>query len=114
MFAAQSSVNVDEILAGVPRIDGIVPLYVDGGWRLAADGVTRDDFNPANGRKIATVAEAGIADVEAAINAARRAFDDGPWREVTAADRAALLFKVADANRCTSRRVHAHQTRSQQ
>jgi betaine-aldehyde dehydrogenase len=97
MFTTHARVNAEEILAGLPRIDGIVPMYVDGGWRLAADGATRDDFNPANGRAIATVAEAGIADVEAAVNAARRAFGEGPWREVTAADRAALLFKVADA-----------------
>lgn len=97
MFTAPPDVNVEAILAGVPQIDGLVPMYVNGDWRLAADGATRDDFNPANGRKIATVAEAGLADTEAAIDAARRAFDDGPWRDVAAADRAALLFKVADA-----------------
>jgi betaine-aldehyde dehydrogenase len=97
MFTTQPNVNVETILAGFPRIDGVVPMYVDGDWRLAADGATRDDCNPANGRTIATVAEAGLADVEAAIAAARHAFDDGPWREMTAADRAGLLFKVADA-----------------
>ncbi|MGA7284909.1 MAG: aldehyde dehydrogenase family protein, partial [Candidatus Cybelea sp.] len=53
--------------------------------------------NPANGRIIATIAEATAADAEAAILAARRAFDDGPWSSLSATDRAALLFKVADA-----------------
>ena len=72
-------------------------MYVDGGWRLAAEGGTRELHNPANGRAIATVAEATATDAEAAIVAARRAFDDGPWGSMSAADRAALLFRVADA-----------------
>lgn len=97
MPSTQALVNADAILAGLPRIDGIVPMYVDGGWRLADDGATRDDFNPANGRKIATIAEAGVADVEVAIRAARAAFDEGPWRAMSALDRSTLLFKVADA-----------------
>jgi|SRR5579883_1151532 len=89
--------NADEILHNVPRVDGVVPMYVGGAWRLAADGATRDVCNPANGLAIATVAEGGAADAEAAILAARRAFDDGPWGTMSAADRAALLFKLADA-----------------
>jgi betaine-aldehyde dehydrogenase len=92
-----SSVNAGEILGNVPRIDGVVPMYVDGSWRLAGDGGTRELHNPSNGRAIATVAEATADDTRAAIAAARRAFDDGPWGSTSAADRAALLFKVADA-----------------
>ena len=49
------------------------------------------------GEKIATIAEAGAADAQAAIVAARKAFDKGPWSSLSAAERAALLFKVADA-----------------
>jgi betaine-aldehyde dehydrogenase len=85
------------ILAGLPRIAGIVPMYVDGRWKLADDGGTRDLINPSNGTTIATVAEGSQSDAELAIRAARRAFDEGPWGSTTAADRAALLFKVADA-----------------
>jgi betaine-aldehyde dehydrogenase len=87
----------EEVLKHLPIVDGIVPMYVDGRWRLASDGGTRELQNPANGRTIATVAEATIADAEAAIAAARRAFDEGPWSSLSAADRAALLFKLADA-----------------
>ncbi|MFY9718706.1 MAG: aldehyde dehydrogenase family protein [Candidatus Cybelea sp.] len=86
-----------EILANLPREGGVIPMYVDGCWRLAADGATRKLFNPADGRPVAVVAEASAADAETAITAARRAFDEGPWRATSAADRAALLFKVADA-----------------
>src|SRR5579871_1346603 len=97
MQTTESHVNAEEILKNIPRIDGVVPMYVDGGWRIASDGGTRELLNPANGRPVATVAEGTADDAEAAIVAARRAFDDGPWGSTSAADRAALLFKVADA-----------------
>ncbi|HEV3091829.1 MAG TPA: aldehyde dehydrogenase family protein [Candidatus Cybelea sp.] len=85
------------ILAKLPSVDGVIPMYAGGEWRLAADGATRDLYNPSNGQKIATIAEANVADARAAIRAARHAFDEGPWGTTSAADRAALLFKVADA-----------------
>ena len=86
-----------EILGNLPRINGVIPMYVGGRWTLAAGGATRELINPADGRPIAMVADGGVADAEAAIAAARKAFDEGPWSGVTAADRAALLFRVADA-----------------
>jgi betaine-aldehyde dehydrogenase len=95
--AAQPHADAEEILRNMPRMGRVVPMYVGGGWRLAADGATRGLQNPANGRVIATVAEGSAADARAAIAAARRAFDAGPWGVMSAADRAALLFKVADA-----------------
>ncbi len=94
---ADSSARAEETLRNLPRINGVVPMYVNGGWTLAADGATRELINPADGRPIAVVAEGGIADAEAAIAAARKAFDGGPWSGMSAADRAALLFRVADA-----------------
>ncbi len=95
--ASHPATHSDEILRNLPRINGVIPMYVDGSWRLAAEGGTRELYNPANGVVIATVSEATAADAEAAIAAARRAFDDGPWGSMSAADRAALLFKVAEA-----------------
>src|SRR5690242_16083665 len=86
----------DEILRGLPRTGNVVPMYVDGRWKLAAEGATRDLVNPANGETIATVAEGTERDAEEAIRAARKAFDEGPWGSLSAADRAALLFRVAD------------------
>jgi betaine-aldehyde dehydrogenase len=89
--------NSGEILANLPRIGGVIPMYVDGEWRLAANGATRELYDPANGQPIATIAESTVADVEAAIAAARKAFDEGPWASMNATERAALLFRVADA-----------------
>ena len=95
--ATDTAARSEEILRNLPCIEGVVPMYVDGAWRLAADGAARELFNPADGRPVAVVAEASAADAQAAIAAARKAFDEGPWGSLSAADRAALLFKVADA-----------------
>ncbi|MGC1760010.1 MAG: aldehyde dehydrogenase family protein [Candidatus Cybelea sp.] len=97
MQTADSMTRAEAILKNLPRINGAIPMFVDGEWRLAEDGATRELFNPSNGEKIATIAEAGAADAQAAIVAARKAFDKGPWSSLSAAERAALLFKVADA-----------------
>ncbi|MBV8373677.1 MAG: aldehyde dehydrogenase family protein [Candidatus Eremiobacteraeota bacterium] len=91
------SVNTDEILRSLPRIEGTIPMYVDGGWRTALDGGTRDLIDPSTGERIATVSEGSERDADLAIRAARKAFDEGPWSSTSAADRAALLLKVADA-----------------
>jgi betaine-aldehyde dehydrogenase len=94
---ANSPVDPEAILAHLPRAGGVIPMYVGGQWRPARSGASRELFNPSNGQRIATIAEAQAEDVEAAIVAARKAFDQGPWASTSAVDRAALLFKVADA-----------------
>ena len=65
-------------------------------WRHASDGGTRDIVNPADGSIAAVVDEATPDDACAAVSAARAAFDDGAWRATSAADRAALLDRIAD------------------
>ena len=52
-------------------------------------------MNPATGEAIAKVAEADYADVDRAVAAARRAFDQGPWPRMPVAERSAILLKVA-------------------
>ncbi len=88
--------HVEQILANLPRINGVIPMYVDGEWRLAAEGGTRELFNPASGEPIAVVAEGSVEDARRAIAAARNAFDQGTWSSLAAAERAALLFRLAD------------------
>jgi len=72
-------------------------LFINGEWKSALDGGTRDILNPANNQVIATVADGSVRDAEAAIAAARKAFDEGPWPRMRAAERAGYLFKLADA-----------------
>jgi len=71
-------------------------LFIDGIWRDAAGGATREIRCPADGRHVATVSEGGEADALAAVRAARRAYDDGPWPHTPSPERAALLRRVAD------------------
>lgn len=69
-------------------------LWIDGKFE---DGVSaRQLFNPANGEPLCEVADGDKAQVERAIAAARRAFDEGPWPRMTAFERSRFLFKFAD------------------
>ncbi|MGH3363763.1 MAG: aldehyde dehydrogenase family protein, partial [Nocardioidaceae bacterium] len=51
---------------------------------------------PADGSLVATVSEGTAEDARAAVRAARKAFDDGPWRDTTALERSKILHRVAD------------------
>ncbi|MGW7042612.1 aldehyde dehydrogenase family protein [Streptomyces avermitilis] len=71
-------------------------LFIDGEWRAALDGRTREIRCPADGSLVGVVDEAGGKDTVEAIAAARRAFDEGPWPWLPPADRGDLLLRVAD------------------
>lgn len=77
-------------------MDGEPDLCIGGTWRHAADGGTREIINPADGSVVAVVDEATPADARDAVAAARKAFDDGDWPATPAAERAALLDRIAD------------------
>ncbi len=70
-------------------------VFINNEWVKAQSGQTFETHNPATGDVLAEVALAGAADVDAAVAAARAAFN-GPWGQTLAADRATLLFKLAD------------------
>ena len=72
-------------------------MLIGGSWVDSASGETRTLHDPANGEVVATVPESGREDARRAIDAAREAFDRGPWRKTSALDRAKLLFKLGDA-----------------
>ncbi len=69
-------------------------LFIDGQWQDASDGGTFESFCPANGERLATCAEATKEDVDAAVKAATKAW--ASWKKTDAAERAALLMKIAD------------------
>jgi aldehyde dehydrogenase (NAD+) len=72
-------------------------LYIDGAWVDSDGAETLDVINPATEGVIARVPVATRSDVNAAIRAARLAFDRGPWPWTTPAERAAVLCRMADA-----------------
>src|SRR3984957_9805893 len=71
-------------------------LLIDGQW---VDGAKKfDTVNPATGEVLTQIAEGSNADVDRAVEAARRAFEDrnGPWRKLSASERGRLIWKLAD------------------
>lgn len=70
-------------------------LFINNEWVAAQSGKSFETRNPATGDVLAEVALASEADVDAAVSAARAAFN-GAWGQTLAGDRAALLFKLAD------------------
>jgi phenylacetaldehyde dehydrogenase len=71
-------------------------MLIDGRFVLAASGKTFPVYNPATGEVVAQVPEAEAEDVNRAVAAARRAFDDGPWSKMSTSQRGQLIWKVAD------------------
>jgi aldehyde dehydrogenase (NAD+) len=71
-------------------------LLIDGKWTAAKSGKTFETVNPATEEVIANVAEGDAADVEAAVRAARKAFDEGPWPRMNARERGRIMLRLAD------------------
>lgn len=70
-------------------------LFINGEWVKPSNNEYMDTFNPATGEKISTIANASNDDVDAAVQAAREAFN-GVWKGVSIEERSALLLKLAD------------------
>ncbi|HWO97919.1 MAG TPA: aldehyde dehydrogenase family protein [Bacillus sp. (in: firmicutes)] len=70
-------------------------LFINGKWVDAISGKTFESINPGTGEVNAVVSEAGVEDVNLAVQAARKAFESGPWAEMAPSDRGRLLYKAA-------------------
>src|SRR5699024_4998290 len=77
-------------------LKGTKQLFINGTFVDSVSGKTFESLNPATGETLATVNEAGKEDVDAAVMAARKAFDEGPWSKMSAASRSRLIYKLAD------------------
>ena len=71
-------------------------LFIDGAWCDSQSGRTWSVTNPATGKELANVALADAVDVDRAVTAARRAFDDGEWPRMDPLHRGRLLFRLAE------------------
>ena len=69
-------------------------LWINGRWQAGSGTV--DVENPATGKNVAQVATAGEQEVNAAVAAAKAAFDDGRWSKATPGERSGVLWKMAD------------------
>ena len=90
----------DQTATAIP-LDESEPLalqrhYIDGAFRASRDGGTFESRSPATNEVIAIIADGQAADVDHAVTAARRAFDEGPWPRMPAVERAAVLRQIAN------------------
>lgn len=72
-------------------------MLIGGEWVEAVSGKTFETINPATEQRLAYVAEADSADVDAAVQAARRAFESSSWSGISPHARTRYLLKIADA-----------------
>ena len=72
------------------------PLFIGGKWQDSVSGKTFATVNPATGEVICQVAEGDKADIDLAVKAARKAFEDGPWPKMNASERGRLLTRIGD------------------
>ncbi len=90
----------DDVVALNARVEQFVAqprkVLIDGRWVTAKSGKTFDVFNPASGQRIAYAAACEKADVDAAVMAARKAFDEGPWPRMTPSERGRIIWKIGD------------------
>jgi acyl-CoA reductase-like NAD-dependent aldehyde dehydrogenase len=84
-------------------------LFIDGQWVDAESGKTFTTPNPATGQTLAEVAEADKADIDKAVQAARRAYE-GKWSKMSARDRGRLLYKLAQLIEANSKELAALET----
>jgi phenylacetaldehyde dehydrogenase len=71
-------------------------MLIDGRMVGALSGKTFEVYNPATGQVIANVPEGDKADVDLAVAAARRAFDNGVWARVSPSEKSRMLWRIAD------------------
>src|ERR1700734_3586023 len=71
-------------------------LLINNCWVPSESGKTFATVNPSTGEEICQVAEADAADVDKAVQAARAAFEQGPWRKMNASARGRLINRLAD------------------
>ncbi|WP_063002596.1 aldehyde dehydrogenase [Nocardia mikamii] len=82
-------------MTATPKISDVKNL-IGGDWRPASDGATFETRDPHDGSLLGTIPRGTADDGAAAVTAARRAFDEGPWPLMSPKDRARILHAVAD------------------
>src|SRR5438128_4643036 len=87
-------------------------LYINGEYVKATSNATIDVIDPSTTDVIAKTPDANAADVDAAVQAARTAFDDSPWKDATAQDRGRVLFKLAQIVRDRAAELAELETRN--
>lgn len=89
----QATMTTASIDVDAPHLDAV---YLGGTWVQPVAGATVDVVMPSTGRVVATAADPGIEEADAAVAAARSAFDEGPWPRMSVDERIAVCTRFAD------------------
>jgi aldehyde dehydrogenase (NAD+) len=81
------------VLSWLDAHDRALKIYINGEWVTPASGEAFDTANPATGKPLATIAQAGQPEVDAAVKAARKAFES--WSKLSGHERARYLYAIA-------------------
>lgn len=90
----QTTVNINENVQKF--LQGKKKLFINGEFVESVSGKTFDTPNPATGEVLATVYEAQKEDIDKAVKAASKAFEEGQWSKMSAAERSRCMYKLAD------------------
>ena len=99
-MATKTKKPLDWALAPAPesadhvKISSQYELFINGKWQKPKSGKYFDTINPANEKVLARIAEANDADVDAAVKAARKAYDS-VWSKMPASERAKYIYRIA-------------------
>ena len=69
-------------------------ILINGKWIDSKSGKHFDVENPATGEVVAQAAEGDKADIDEAVKAARKAFESGPWKDMSASERGKIIWKI--------------------
>ena len=82
--------------------------FIGGKWREAVSGSTLESVDPSTGRAYGAIADSGAEDVDLAVRAARKAFDEGAWGRTTAVERGRMLSRLGRLDPETRRGAREH------
>ena len=71
-------------------------MLINGKWVDAASGKTFKTYNPATGEVLSNIAEGDKEDINRAVQAARAAFESGPWSKISPSERGRMIWRLAD------------------
>lgn len=85
--------------------------FINGSWREAHEGRSLPMIDPATGRSFGEIADSTDADVDAAVRAARSAYDEGSWGRMPALERGRILHRFAELIRANAQTLSAIEAR---
>ena len=94
-------------MTGLPASSVVVAPFIDGALSRSDSEASFEVINPSNGKRCMTIPAGCVTDVDHAVAAARRAFEDGRWSELPPSQRKCTLYRLADAIAANAKHLDA-------